>query len=37
MAMEGKRNDYPMYWLEEVPREVEKLVDRDRRGFVESE
>ncbi|MBA0661991.1 hypothetical protein Goklo_006199 [Gossypium klotzschianum] len=37
MAMEGKRNDYPMYWLEEVLREVEKLVDRDRRGFVESE
>ncbi|MBA0626385.1 hypothetical protein Godav_004059, partial [Gossypium davidsonii] len=36
MAMEGKRNDYPMYWLEEVLREVEKLVDRDRRGFVES-
>ncbi|MBA0803473.1 hypothetical protein Gohar_013682 [Gossypium harknessii] len=35
--MEGKRHDYPIYWMEEVLMEVEKLVDRDRRGFADSE
>ncbi|KAK5825506.1 hypothetical protein PVK06_020347 [Gossypium arboreum] len=27
-----RKYDYPMYWVEKVPREVERLVDNDRRG-----
>ncbi|MBA0662258.1 hypothetical protein Goklo_006420, partial [Gossypium klotzschianum] len=32
LAMEGRKYGYPMYWVEEVPKEVERLVDKDRRG-----
>ncbi|PPD89945.1 hypothetical protein GOBAR_DD13118 [Gossypium barbadense] len=32
LAMEGRQYGYPMYWVEEVPKEVERLVDKDRRG-----
>ncbi|XP_016690590.1 uncharacterized protein [Gossypium hirsutum] len=32
MAMEGWRYDNPLYWMEEVPRAVEGLVNCDRSG-----
>ncbi|MBA0810812.1 hypothetical protein Gohar_002770, partial [Gossypium harknessii] len=32
LAMEGRKYGYPMYWVEEVLKEVERLVDKDRRG-----
>ncbi|MBA0736492.1 hypothetical protein Gogos_010041 [Gossypium gossypioides] len=32
MAMEGWRYDNPQYWMEEVPRAVEGLVNCDRSG-----
>ncbi|PPD86386.1 hypothetical protein GOBAR_DD16678 [Gossypium barbadense] len=30
LALEGQRYEDPRYWMEEVPRAVEKLVNRDR-------
>lgn len=29
----GRRYDSSIYWIEEVPAEVEHLIIRDRRGF----
>ncbi|MBA0584192.1 hypothetical protein Gorai_015017, partial [Gossypium raimondii] len=32
LVLEGRKYNCPMYWVEEVRREVEWLVDKDRRG-----
>ncbi|PPD88713.1 hypothetical protein GOBAR_DD14357 [Gossypium barbadense] len=31
LAMEGRKYTWPMYWIEEVSRAVEWLVDKDQR------
>ncbi|MBA0590363.1 hypothetical protein Gorai_019074, partial [Gossypium raimondii] len=32
LAMEGRKYTWPMYWIEEVSRAVEWLVDKDQSG-----